>query len=390
MDGVDLKPLIVLGATGSIGRQALEVAAHLGIPVAGLAANRASNDLAAAAKGIPDARIVAAGSTSDDELPEAFRSRLGRRLAFGRDALVDLAATPGTTVVNGIVGAAGLAPTVAALKAGNRVALANKESLVAGGPVVVAAEKAGSGEIIPVDSEHSALWQCLVGEPAESVRRLILTASGGPFRGRDKTDLDDVTVDQALAHPTWSMGPRITIDSATLMNKAFEVIEAHYLYGISYDRIDVVVHPQSIVHSLVEFVDGSLKAELGDPDMRVPIQYAITYPERTASPAASFDLTASALDFEAPDSGVFPSLGLGYSAGRAGGSATAVLNAADEIAVAAFLRGDIPFPAIASVVEHTLDHIPVVDVATVDDVLNVDREARKIAAEYVEINRRAG
>ncbi len=391
MDGIDLKPLIILGVTGSIGRQALDVAAHLGIPVAGIAANRASDGLVELVRRLPGARVVAAtqadAGTAD---VDRVRSELGDRVAFGQEALLELAATPGATVINGIVGAAGLAPTVAALNAGNRVALANKESLIAGGPVVVAAATAGPGEIIPVDSEHSALWQCLAGETADSVQRLILTASGGPFRGRSKADLESVTVTQALAHPTWSMGPRITIDSATLMNKAFEVIEAHYLYAIPYERIDVVVHPQSIVHSLVEFVDGTLKAELGDPDMRVPIQYAITYPERAPAPVPRFDLTTSSLDFEPPDRAVFPCLDLGYAAGRAGGSATAVLNAADEVAVAAFLEGRIAFPAIAAVVAETLEHIPVMEVATVDEVLAIDQEARKVAAEYVEVNVQAG
>ncbi len=398
MDGIDLKPLIVLGVTGSIGRQALDVATHLGLPIAGIAANRPSADLSAIADRFPSARVVAAGAatagegeTADEAAGvERLRSELGPRVAFGRAALLEMASTPGVIVVNGIVGAAGLAPTVAALEAGNRVALANKESLIAGGPVVVSAAASGPGEIIPVDSEHSALWQCLVGETAESVRRLILTASGGPFRGSRRIDLESVTVAQALAHPTWSMGPRITIDSATLMNKAFEVIEAHYLYAIPYERIDVVVHPQSIVHSLVEFVDGTVKAELGDPDMRVPIQYAITYPARAPAPVPSFDLTAASLEFEAPDRAVFPCLDLGYTAGRAGGSATAVLNAADEIAVAAFLEGRISFPAIAAVVAATLEHIPVTTVGTVDEVLAIDEEARKIAAEYVEINVQAG
>ncbi len=389
MDGThQLKPLTVLGVTGSIGRQTLDVAAHLGAPVAGIAANRGSDELLNAARKVPEAEVVAVAPTPEEA--SRLQATLGRRVSFGEEALLALAATPGTITVNGIVGAAGLAPTVAALDAGNRVALANKETLIAGGPVVVAAATNGPGEIIPVDSEHSALWQCLVGETAESVGRLILTASGGPFRGRDQDFLDQVTVEQALAHPTWSMGPRITIDSATLMNKAFEVIEAHYLYAIPYDRIDVVVHPQSIVHSLVEFVDGTLKAELGDPDMRVPIQYAITYPERAAATLEPFDLTRAPLVFEAPDRDVFPCLDLGYAAGRTGRSAPAVLNAADEVAVAAFLQGRIPFVAIAKIVEATLNDIPVVDLATVPDVLAVDAEARKIAAEHVEVNVRAG
>ncbi len=383
-----LKPLTVLGVTGSIGRQTLDVAHHLGIPVLGIAANRGSDQLLDAARREPEANVVAVNPTADERMRLA--ATLGDRVSFGSEALLDMAATPERTVVNGIVGAAGLAPTVEALDAGNRVALANKESLIAGGPVVVAAATRGSGEIIPVDSEHSALWQCLVGETASSVRRLILTASGGPFRGRDRESLSNVSVAEALAHPTWSMGPRITIDSATLMNKAFEVIEAHYLYAVPYDQIDVVVHPQSIVHSLVEFVDGTVKAELGDPDMRVPIQYAITYPERAPATLDTFDLTATPLIFEHPDRTVFPCLELGYSAGRVGRSAPAVLNAADEVAVAAFLEGRIGFLAIAEVVAATLSHVPVIDLGSVADVLAVDEEARKVAGELVELSMRAG
>jgi 1-deoxy-D-xylulose-5-phosphate reductoisomerase len=385
VDGIGhLKPLTILGVTGSIGRQTLDVAESLKIPVEAIAANRGSDNLLLAARRHPDARVVVVGPT-DDERERCFAA-LGARVTFGRDALLEMAGQSERVVVNGIVGAAGLAPTVAALDAGNRVALANKESLVAGGPVVVAAAAASDGEIIPVDSEHSALWQCLVGERAEAVRRLILTASGGPFRGRTRTDLETVTVSDALAHPTWSMGPRITIDSATLMNKAFEVIEAHYLYAIPYDQIDVVVHPQSIVHSLVEFVDGTLKAELGDPDMRVPIQYAITYPARYPASLEPFDLTAIRLDFEPPNRTVFPCLDLGYWAGRTGYSAPAVLNAADEVAVAAFLEGRIPFPAIADVVAGTLDRVPIVELNTVADVIAVDAEARKVATRLVEVN----
>ncbi len=385
MDGAaQLNPLCILGVTGSIGTQAREVAAHLGIPVTGIAAGRGSSDLVAAARELPGARVVAVHPTNEEA--ERLTDLLGPRVAFGAEALLELAGTANTTVVNGVVGAAGLAPTVAALEAGNRVALANKESLVAGGPVVVEAATRSTGEIIPVDSEHSALWQCLVGETAESVRRLIVTASGGPFRGMSAGDLENVTVAQALAHPTWSMGPRITIDSATLMNKAFEVIEAHYLYAIPYDRIDVVVHPQSIVHSLVEFVDGTLKAELGDPDMRVPIQYAITYPERQPAQLEPFDLTRAPLVFEPPDRKVFTCLELGYEAGRVGRSATAVLNAADEVAVAAFLAGQIPFPAIAEVVASTLAQIPVIDPRSVADVLAIDGEARRVAAQFVTLS----
>lgn len=383
MDGAaHLKPLVVLGATGSIGAQALEVAARLELPVAGIAAGSCSDRILETAAAHPAAAVVIANP--DDAGRERCRDRLGDRVSFGPEALDALAARPGSIVVNGVVGAAGLAPTVAALEAGNRVALANKESLVVGGPVVTAAAEYGGGEVIPVDSEHSALWQCLVGEPVGAVRRLILTASGGPFRGRDAADLAHVTVAETLAHPTWSMGPRITVDSATLMNKAFEVIEAHHLYGVDYDHIDVVVHPQSIVHSLVEFADGSVKAQLGEPDMRLPIQYAITYPDRVAAPATGFDLTRRPLSFEAPDHDAFPCLRLGYTAGKQGGSAPAVLNAADEVAVAAFLAGRIRFPAIATVVAATLEAVAPHPVTTVAAALAVDAEARVVAAGLVE------
>jgi len=304
---------------------------------------------------------------------------LGERVSFGADAMPNLASIAGTIVVNGIVGSAGLATSVAALEAGNRLALANKESLVAGGPVVLAALERGGGELIPVDSEHSALAQCLEGETPDSVRRLILSASGGPFRGRSVGSLEGVTVEEALDHPTWAMGPRITIDSATLMNKAFEVIEAHYLFGLDYDRIDVVVHPQSIVHSVVEFIDGSLKAQLGEPDMRVPIQWAITYPGRAPGSLEAFSLAGRDLTFEDPDPVAFPCLRLGYEAGRAGGSAPAVLNAADEIAVQAFLEGRIGFTSITAIVEQTLETIEQRTLVSVSDVLEVDREARGVA-----------
>jgi 1-deoxy-D-xylulose-5-phosphate reductoisomerase len=311
-------------------------------------------------------------------------------VAIGDDALAELAATPGTVVVNGIVGAAGLRPSVAALSAGNRLALANKESLVAGGPVVLAARDAGGGELVPIDSEHSAIWQCLEGEDLGAVERLILTASGGPFLGSGRDALDAVTVDQALAHPTWSMGPRITIDSATLMNKAFEVIEAHYLFGVDYDRIDVVVHPQSIVHSLVAMRDGSVKAQLGDPDMRHPIQYAITYPRRAPAPPTGFDLTRRDLTFEPPDRRAFPCLDLGYRAGRTGGTCGAVLNAADEVAVAAFLDEKIRFSDIAEVVEACLDAVPAHVPHTVDEVLVADSQARAEAQRRVDAVTRTG
>lgn len=376
-----MKPLVVLGATGSIGRQTLDVASRLGIEVVALSSRTVSAALIDAADAHPTARVVVAGAPPSEQ--SELVERIGPRVRFGAEALVELASIPGTVVVNGIVGVAGLPSSVAALEAGNRLALANKESLVAGGDVVLDAARRGGGELIPVDSEHSALFQCLMGEDPAAVRRLILSASGGPFRGRTASDLEGVTVDEALAHPTWAMGPRITVDSATLMNKAFEVIEAHHLFGFGYDRIDVVVHPQSIVHSLVEFVDGSIKAHLGEPDMRVPIQFAITEPGRAAGALETFDLVGKTLTFESPDTDTFRCLALGYAAGRTGRSAPAVLNAADEVAVRSFLERRIGFTAIPEVVERTLEAVEVRDLDSVAAVQAVDREAREVAMSLV-------
>ena len=288
-----MSQVVVLGATGSIGSQALDVISHLGWSVDGLAANRPSRRLAELARRYPDTEIVVAAG--DDAEARDFASRVDNPVAFGPDAVAEMASRPGRIVVNGIVGAAGLRATLAALHAGNRVALANKESLVAGGPLVMGA-LAEAGELIPVDSEHSALHQCLEGEDRGAVSRLVLTASGGPFRGRSRQELVSVSVEEALAHPTWRMGGRITVDSATLMNKGLEVIEAHHLFDVDLDRIDVVVHPQSIVHSAVEFVDGSLKAHIGHPDMRIPIQYALTYPKR-ATGWEPFSFVGRTLEF---------------------------------------------------------------------------------------------
>lgn len=374
-------PLVVLGATGSIGAQTLEVADHLGRQVAVVAARRPSPDLAEIAKRYPDAEVVVAGGSGEER--DAFRRQLGREVAFGSEAVLAAASRSGSVVVNGIVGAVGLRATVAALEAGNRVALANKESLVAGGPVVTAALAAHGGELIPVDSEHSALYQCLQGESRDSVSRLILTASGGPFRGRDRESLAEVTPEEALRHPTWDMGPRITVDSATMFNKGLEVIEAHHLFGVDYDHIEVVVHPESTLHSAVEFVDGSWKGHIGHPDMRVPIQYALTAPDRAPSPAPAFDVIGLTLAFEAHDRGAFPAIDLAYRAGRTGGSAPAVLNAADEIAVEAFLQGRLGFLGITEVVAQALESVEWRALETVDDVVDADREAREVAASLV-------
>jgi len=375
------RPLVVLGATGSIGRQTLEVADNLELQVIALAARDPSDELAEIARRYPQAKIVVAGGSGDEH--RGFTSTVGREVLFGSENVLHVAASPGAIVVNGIVGAAGLRATLAALESGNRVALANKESLVAGGPVVRSALARHGGELLPVDSEHSALHQCLAGESMETVARLVLTASGGPFRGRDRESLKEVTPEEALRHPTWEMGRRISVDSATMFNKGLEIIEAHYLFGLDYDRIEVVVHPQSIVHGAVAFIDGSWKAHLGHPDMRIPIQYALTAPTRVRGVADPFTLSGSSLVFEEPDRENFPAIDIAYRAGRAGGSAPAAMNAADEIAVEAFLQGRLGFLGISEVVERTIDETEWRQLNTVEDVLEADAEARSIASELV-------
>lgn len=373
-----LNPLVVLGATGSIGNQTLEVASRLGVPVVAIAANRASDELFEIALAHPDAIVCVA---DPGEGRSRFESRFGDRVHFGPGAVTEAAALPNSTVVNGVVGAAGLRSSLSALYAGNRLALANKESLVAGGSLMLEALNDGGGELVPVDSEHSAIWQCIVGESRSSVERVIITASGGPFRGMTRGELESVTVAQALHHPTWTMGPRITTDSATLMNKAFEVIEAHYLFGMDYDDIDVVIHPQSVIHSFVEFSDGVVKAEVGFPDMRKPIQFAITEPDRADTDHEPFRIAGTSMSFEEPDREAFPCLDLGYEAGRIGGTATAVLNAADEVAVEAFLEGRIQFLDIPEVVSTALGRHDATIPRDVEDVAAADSEARAYATE---------
>jgi 1-deoxy-D-xylulose-5-phosphate reductoisomerase len=375
------KSLVVLGATGSVGRQTLEVADQLGFRVVGIGARTPGPELAGLALAHPDAAIAAAGGSVEERrsLEEAVG---GDRVEFGSNALSALAAIPGAIVMNAVVGVAGLPHSLAALEAGNRLALANKESLVAAGPLINGALKRG-GELIPVDSEHSAVFQCLVGEQAEGVQRVILTASGGPFRGWDMDQLEGVTPDQALRHPNWVMGKRITVDSATLVNKALEVIEAHFLFGLEFDRIAVLVHPQSIVHSMVEFSDGSFKAHLGLPDMKIPIAFALTHPSRGRSLVEPFSWAGRSLTFEEPDLVAFPALALGYEAGRQGGSAPAVFNAADEVAVEAFLQGRLGFTGIARVIAGTMESVPNVQLFGLEDVIEVDRQARAAAAAMI-------
>ncbi|MEX0698672.1 MAG: 1-deoxy-D-xylulose-5-phosphate reductoisomerase [Acidimicrobiia bacterium] len=376
------RPVVVLGATGSIGRQTLDVATRLGLSIAGLAAGRPSAEFVALAHGYPDAALAVAGGSRAER--EEFSAAAGRRrIEYGTEAVVDLAATTGVVVVNGIVGLAGLGPTLAAVTAGNRLALANKESLVAAGDLVMTAVRTSGAELIPVDSEHSAIFQCLIGEPADQLARIWLTASGGPFREWPMEDLENVAPEQALRHPNWEMGRRITVDSATLVNKGLEVIETHRLFGLDYDMIEVLIHPQSVIHSMVEFSDSSVKAQLGPPDMRLPIEYALTYPGRGPRIVDDFQWAGLALNFEEPDLKRFPCLGLGYDAGRAGGSAPAVFNAADEIAVEAFLQGRLGFTGISRVVASTLEAVAWRELAEVEAVMEVDREARQTAASLI-------
>jgi len=375
----------LLGSTGSIGRSALAVLErHTDrFRLVALAANRRGAELAAQVlRYRPEMAVLV-----DGPLPEEARARdSATRWAAGREALLEIVTHPHVDVViNAIVGAAGLEATLMALRAGKRLALANKESLVAGGPLVLDALREGGGALVPVDSEHSAILQCLRGACDREVRRLVLTASGGPFRDWDIEALANVTPEQALRHPTWDMGAKITVDSATLANKALEVIEAHFLFGIPYDRLEVVVHPQSIIHSMVEFVDGSVLAQAGFPTMELPILYALTHPDRIEDAGApGFDpIAASPLTFEPLDEKRFPAFRLGVEAGRVGGTAPAVFNAANEVAVASFLAEDLPFCRIPEVIERVLAAHEPAPVDSLDAVLEADSRARAFAREVV-------
>ncbi len=352
----DLTRVAVLGATGSIGRQALDViASHPALTVC----------------------AVASGSQSLDELA----SDLGvEHSQVGGDLTDVLEASEPDLVLNAVVGFAGVGATLWALEHGVTLALANKESLVAAGDLALTAWDRGGGRLLPVDSEHSAVFQCLEGRSRESIDSIVLTASGGPFRERSREELGSVTVDEALEHPTWSMGPKITVDSATLANKGLELIEAHFLFGLPYEKIDVVVHPTSIVHSLVRFRDGAALAHLGYPDMRVPISFALGYPERREVPVPPLDLASGlTLEFSAPDESRFPLLALARDAGERGGSYPCVFNAANEVAVDAFLGGRIGFLDIAELVEDALGRAEGAPVHDLDELVEADNEARRLA-----------
>jgi 1-deoxy-D-xylulose-5-phosphate reductoisomerase len=371
-----MRSVAVLGATGSIGTQALEiVGAHPDLEACALAAHSDHAGLVAAAARHGVGRIALVDADAAAAARQAFAGEVLEG-AEGVERLV--AASSADIVLNAIVGAAGLRATLATFAAGADLALANKESLVAGGELVTEAHARSGRRMLPVDSEHSALAQCLEGAAEGAVTGIVITASGGPFRGRSAEALAEVTVADALAHPTWSMGAKITIDSATLMNKGLEVIEAHHLFGIAYDDIEVVVHPQSIVHGMARFRDGALIAHVGHPDMRVPISWALTYPQRSATPVPALDLSRPLrLDFEPPDVGVFRCLALARQAGREGGTAPCVLNAANEVAVGAFLAGTVGFPDIADLVEHALERVPADPLESLEQVLDADRRARE-------------
>ena len=351
-----MKNLAILGSTGSIGTQTLDVVRDLPemFRVAVLAANTSDKKLEAQIDEFRPELAVLADEAAAARLKARYKG--ATKILGGEDGLVAAAVFPAVDmVVTSLMGFAGLAPTLAAIRAGKNIALANKETLVAAGELVRREASAHGAAILPVDSEHSALFQCLQGEKREAVESLILTASGGPFRGRRKEALAGVSIGDCLKHPTWSMGRKITVDSATLVNKGLEVIEAHWLYDMPYDKIKVVVHPQSIVHSMVAFQDGAVMAQLGVPDMRLPIQYALTYPERMASTLARLDFARlGTLTFEEPDTKTFRGLAIAIEAGRAGGTAPCVMNAANEIAVAAFLDGSIRFLDIYDIIEQTL------------------------------------
>jgi 1-deoxy-D-xylulose-5-phosphate reductoisomerase len=346
-----VKRIALLGATGSIGRQALEIVdAH------------------------PELELVAAASGSQTV------DGLAPLTQVGGDLTELLERAEPDLVLNAVVGFAGLPATLWALEQGVDLALANKESLVAAGELALDAQRRRGGRLIPVDSEHSAAFQCLEGRVPEQVHSLVLTASGGPFRGRTPDELSDVTPAEALAHPTWNMGPKITIDSATLANKGLELIEAHFLFGLPYEQIEVVVHPSSVMHALVRFRDGAALAHLGYPDMRVPISYALTYPDRAATPVPALDMSSGlTLEFQPPDLDTFPLLALARRAGEEGGTAPCVYNAANEVAVAAFLEGRLPFLGIAAVVEETLGGADTSAVHDLEELIAIDADARRLA-----------
>ncbi len=385
------KGVAILGSTGSIGCNTLRVIESLGgtrFRVVALGAGRNFEVLAdQVAAHLPEVVSVENEEAAHDLRAMLFERNLDLpRIVIGESGLVEVATHPGAEcVVSATVGAVGFVPTLRALEAGKRVALANKETLVMAGELMTSAARESGAQLLPVDSEHNALHQCLRGEQYEEVRRIILTASGGPFRTKKRSEMKEATVSEALRHPTWNMGAKVTIDSATLMNKGLEVIEAHWLFGFGPDQIDILVHPESVVHSMVELIDGSVMAQLGVTDMRHAIQYALTFPERHTCDLPSLDLTSlSALHFEAPDYERFPCIALAYRALRAGGTLPAAMNAANEEAVRAFIEMQIYLTDIPQVIEAVMDEHPVRPLKNIETVLEADREARLAAIAAIE------
>ncbi|MCX7746862.1 MAG: 1-deoxy-D-xylulose-5-phosphate reductoisomerase [Clostridia bacterium] len=377
------KKISILGSTGSIGVQTLDVARNLKIEVLGLTANR---NIELLYKQILEfkPKLVSVGS---EELAGELREKLGNfnvEIMHGLDGLKEVAALDEIdTVVTSIVGIAGLIPTLAAIEKGKNIALANKETLVTAGSIVMEEAAKRNVKILPVDSEHSAIFQCLMGNEKKTVSKIILTASGGPFRGKNSIELEKVSVDEALKHPNWNMGSKITIDSATLMNKGLEVIEAKWLFDLPLEKIDVIVHPQSVIHSMVEYLDGSVIAQLGSPDMRIPIQFALTYPGRADNHFSRLNfLESNQLTFEKPDYEAFPSLGLAFQALKAGGTMPVVLNAANEVAVDLFLKRRIRFLDIPRMIKDAMEHHSVVEHPKLHDIMDADGWARKFCLEF--------
>jgi 1-deoxy-D-xylulose-5-phosphate reductoisomerase len=375
--------IAILGSTGSIGRQAQQVVSQLGshFKVTALAAGR---NREVALQQVKELKPRVASLAREEDAAWLRRNLDGTtdtEVVWGMEGLVTVATWPGVDIVlTAVSGAVGLLPTVRAIEAGKDIALANKETLVAAGPLIMKLVQEKKSRLLPVDSEHSAVWQCLQGERTREVAKIILTASGGPFRTYRREELENVTPEQALKHPNWDMGGKITIDSATLMNKGLEVIEARWLFGLDYQHIEVTIHPQSVIHSMVEFVDGSVMAQLGVPDMRLPIQYALTYPRRTQGPAPRLAWPLGDLSFEDPDLERFPSLRLAYEAGKKGGTMPAVLNAANEVAVEKFIAGKVSFMGIPAMVEKVMGRHAVKDEPSLEQILDADNWARETAA----------